>query len=141
MDPSDLIRKNYATDMNGNLGTKVEVRFESLKNDIEKEFLKLQKDLSDARESNGWAQSIFEEIHNGLAAKGVPMDACPPMMYPEAIHNLAAWVAKTSRDCWRDHEWHKDDGKAFSKCMLEGIQRYAAAAASRFDNEKKKGKS
>ena len=77
------------------------------------------------------------EIRDALQSKGVPMEQCPPSMYSEAIHNLAVWVARASRDCWRDHEWHKDDKAVFSKCMYDSIQRYAGVAASNFDAGKK----
>lgn len=77
------------------------------------------------------------EIRETLSRLGVPMEHCPPMMYPEAIHNLAVWTARASRDCWRDHEWHKDDHAAFSKCMYDSIRRYAGVAASNFDAGKK----
>lgn len=101
------------------------------------------KDKAKAEDVEEVVQAFIEmrdsllEIRKTLHSKGIPMEQCPPSMYSEAIHNLAVWVARASRDCWRDHEWHKDDHAAFSKCMRDSVRHYADAAASNFDAGKK----
>ena len=99
--------------------------------------------MADEDKADAFVQAALDmkdwllEIRNALHSKGIPMEQCPPSMYSEAVHNLAVWVARASRDCWRDHEWHKDDHAAFSKCMYDSVRRYAGVAASNFDAGKK----
>lgn len=90
------------------------------------------KALKDALESLEMADSCLGMIRRSLEDKGISMEQCPPMFYPEAIHNLAIWTAKASRDCWRDHQWHNEEGSALGACMTVGVKRYAAEAEARF---------
>jgi hypothetical protein len=98
------------------------------------------KALKDALESLEMADSCLGMIRRSLEDKGISMEQCPPMFYPEAIHNLAVWTAKASRDCWRDHQWHNEESKAFADCMTAGIKHYAVEAEMRFKAEAKKEK-
>jgi hypothetical protein len=91
----------------------------------EEKVKELTRQLADATENLGWADSILGQIKEVLAAKGIPMNACPPMLYPEAVHNLYVWTAMASRDCWRDHQWHNNDVGVAGKCLSEGVKRYA----------------
>lgn len=96
--------------------------------------------LKDALEALEMADSCLEMIRKGLDDKGIPMEQCPPMFYPEAIHNLAVWTAKASRDCWRDHQWHGEEVKALAACLTAGVKRYAAEAKERFGVKAKEEK-
>lgn len=137
---ADLIRKNYSTEENGNLGTTVQVRFESLRDSIEKAIKENGKETKAALDTLEMARACLDQIREGLEAKGISMEQCPPMFYPEAIHNLAIWTAKASRDCWRDHQWHNEDLKAVGACMAAGVKRYGAEAQERFKDKAKKDK-
>lgn len=79
------------------------------------------KELKDADEMS---RGCFEMIKEKLVDLGIRMDRCPPMFYPEAIHNLYVWTAKASRDCMRDHQWHGKDESAAAKCIHDAVIRY-----------------
>lgn len=55
----------------------------------------------------------------------IPMDGCPPMFYPEAIHNLFVWSVKAGRDCQKEHDFHGKDEALQAACLREKIRKYA----------------
>jgi hypothetical protein len=63
-------------------------------------------------------------IKEKLEALGIEMTACPPMFYPEAIHNLFVWTAKASWECWGRHGFHGEwqPGPKVAQCIVKQIQ-------------------
>ncbi len=58
-------------------------------------------------------------------ARVIPMEHCPPMLYPEAIQNMFVWTARASRDCQVEHSWHHGDETLASKCIKGKVGEYA----------------
>jgi len=95
------------------------------------------KELQDDAEMS---RGCFDMIKDKLVNLGISMDACPPMFYPEAIHNLYVWTAFASRDCERDHKWHNGDSAASGKCIHERVVRYCKEQSAK-ERVRKKGDS
>lgn len=79
---------------------------------------------------------IFHLIKEELIELGVQMDGCPPMWYPEAIHNLFVWTAMAARDCTIFHDFHKMDLRATRQCLVASIKEMAKAS----ELDKKEGR-
>lgn len=84
----------------------------------------MSKDRPVAPDDLEMANECLYMIREKLASI-IPMDGCPPMFYPEAIHNLYVWAVKSSRDCQRDHNGHDGDEQAMAKCVVEKVKQYA----------------
>lgn len=76
------------------------------------------------------ANDCLAEVEATLNGKGVPMDGCPPMFYPEAIHNLYVWTHEATRECGRKHRYHRNNKKLIGRCVVAGIKRIAKKKSS-----------
>jgi len=94
--------------------------------------------LKELKDDAEMSRGCFDMIKEKLVGLGIEMDACPPMFYPEAIHNLYVWTAKASRDCQRDHQWHGKDESAAAKCIHEGVIRYGQEREGRLKKQDRK---
>lgn len=84
-----------------------------------------------------WMPWVLSEVRKCLEGHGVSMDHCPPMFYPEAIHNLAVWSAKAGMECQRDHNWHDGDLKKVGECIHAWIKKVDKAPETWHDVEGK----
>jgi len=75
-------------------------------------------------------EHCLDLIKEELAGYGVRMDSCPPMFYPEAIHNLFAWTARASGVCQKKHGWHGNNLARVAGCIKRWIQKHQAAIAA-----------
>lgn len=83
-----------------------------------------KKTKNDLRSDVASGDHCLKLIKEQLANLGVHMDACPPMFYPEAIHNLFTWTAKASRECCALHGWHGGDEEKVIACIREQIEKF-----------------
>lgn len=67
-------------------------------------------------------RQVLKMIKEKLDGLGISMESCPPLFYPEAIHNLYVWTAKASRDCQAKHSWHGNNEKEVVKCIMARIK-------------------
>lgn len=72
----------------------------------------------------GAADECLRMVKFKLEECGIQMDACPPMFYAEAIHNLFSWTALAARDCCALHGWHDKDEIKVVQCIKEWIARH-----------------
>ncbi len=59
-------------------------------------------------------------------ARLIPMEHCPPMLYPEAIQSMYVWTARASKDCQVEHSWHHGDETLVSMCIKGKVAELAA---------------
>jgi len=61
---------------------------------VKQKVLRRQRDK--AREDAELSWGCLDMIRETLIGHGMSMDACPPMFYPEAIHNLCVKILRSS---------------------------------------------
>ncbi len=83
------------------------------------------KSQPETLDDTGMAGECLSMIREKLA-RVIPMEHCPPMLYPEAIQNIFVWKARASRDCQVEHSWHHGDETLASKCIKGKVGEYAA---------------
>lgn len=64
------------------------------------DYEKLEQRVQDLEGDLGLANGALEMVRESLVSHGVDMEACPPMMYPEAIRNAIVKVVETDRERW-----------------------------------------
>ena len=84
----------------------------------------VQKSQPETPDDTGMAGECLAMIREKLA-RVIPMEHCPPMLYPEAIQNMFVWTARASRDCQVEHSWHHGDEALASKCIKGKVGEYA----------------
>lgn len=91
----------------------------------EEDMRKTEKDTAIEKKTVTLDEEIFHEIKLQLEELGVPMEGCPPMWYPEAIHNLFVWTVFATRECVALHDFHHGNNMEIRVCLKDRIQTYA----------------
>jgi hypothetical protein len=69
-----------------------------------------------------WKGECLHMVKESIEKRGVNMDGCPPMFYPEAIHNLFAWGIKGALACREAHG--NRDQKHLIECVLAWMKKH-----------------
>jgi hypothetical protein len=72
------------------------------------------------RTRDDWKGECLQMVKEALQRHGVEMNACPPMFYPEAIHNLFVWGIMAALACCKAHGNQSQEHQV--KCISEWIR-------------------
>lgn len=69
--------------------------------------------------------ACLDLVREALMQHGVKMESCPPMLYPEAIHNLFVWGIRAGQECLKKHGAQPQEHQI--RCISDWIVRHQSA--------------
>lgn len=83
-----------------------------------------RKNIDSLKAEKDDAETCLDLVREALVQHGVQMEKSPPMLYPEAIHNLFIWGIKAGQECLKNHGIQSQEHQV--KCISDWIAKHQA---------------
>lgn len=84
------------------------------------DYEKLEERVRDLEAELGLSNGALDMVRESLVNHGVDMEACPPMLYPEAIHNAVVKMSEhVKKIVMCAVNWHKVSGEGWGAELKE----------------------